>query len=314
LAVADTLQIPIVTGPTGSGKTSVTVDLAAEYPLEVVSADSRQIIKYLDIGTAKPNAEELAVVPCHLVNLVEPGERYSAFRFIEDCDLALDDVIGRGKCPIVVGGTGLYLRALTEGVVEIEEDRPDIRSRIETEMEELGAEKMHQRLAEIDPVEASRIHPHNRVRVIRALEICELTGKSKSELMAFGAYKKSKYAFSYYCFQPEREALYRRINRRVDLMMQQGLLAEVEALVERGLGPAMSRAKVIGYDELLDYLDGRCTIDEAVEAIKQNSRRYAKRQMTWFRHQTEAAFHSDRESLKAALKLDLDRLSGRLKA
>jgi len=303
--VVDHNLIPIICGPTGSGKTSAAVRLASEFPLEVISADSRQIIRHLDIGTAKPTAEEQRIVRFHLIDLIEPGERYSAFRFIEDADRAVREVLARGRIPVVVGGTGLYLRALTEGVVEIEEDRPEIRERLENEMNELGPEAMHRRLMAIDPDEAAKIHPNNRVRVIRALEMCELAGQPKSKLTASGAYKRSEFDYQLYCLQPERERLYEAINRRVDVMMQAGLLEEVKRLVGRGLGPALRRAHVIGYAEVLDYLDGRVSLDGGVDLIKQNSRRYAKRQMTWFRHQTECDYYADAELLSTALRASL---------
>lgn len=303
--MADHNLIPIICGPTGSGKTSAALRLASQYPLEVVSADSRQIIRHLNIGTAKPTAEEQRVVRFHLIDLIEPGERYSAFRFIENADRAIGDVLARGRIPVVVGGTGLYLRALTEGVVEIEEDRPELRERLENEMNELGPEAMHRRLMAIDPGEAAKIHPNNRVRVVRALEICELAGQPKSKLTASGAYKRSGFDYQLYCLQPERERLYEAINRRVDVMMQAGLLEEVKRLVGRGLGPALRRANVIGYEELLDFLDGRVSLDGGVDLIKQNSRRYAKRQMTWFRHQTECDYFADAEPLLAALRSSL---------
>jgi len=299
--VADLPPIPIICGPTGSGKTSVAVQLAAGFPIEIISADSRQVIKHLDIGTAKPTPDEQQAVRFHLIDLIEPGERYSAFQFIEDCDTAAGDIIGRKRIPVVVGGTGLYLKALTEGVVEIEQDRPEIRQHLEDEMARLGPEVMHRRLVELDPAEAERIHANNRVRVLRALEIYELTGRPKSELLAAGAYKKSSYAYSFYCLQPERTALYEAINQRVDTMMKAGLPEEVDRLVRRGLEPRLRRSNVIGYDELLDYLDDRCSLDEAVAAIKQNSRRYAKRQLTWFRHQADCTYFTDRPAIMTAL-------------
>jgi len=274
-------------------------------PIEVVSADSRQILKHLNIGTAKPTAEEQVAVRNHLIDLIEPGTRYTAYRFIEDCDAAIDDILNRGGIPVVVGGTGLYLRAITNGVVEIEQDRPEVRQRLEDDLERLGSEVMHRRLAEIDPDEAERIHPNNRMRVLRALEICELTGKPKSELVAGGAYKRSRYTYSLYCLQPERVELYDRINERVEVMMQTGLLTEVEQLVAQGWKDRLRRANVIGYKELLDYLDGRCSLEEAVAMIKQNSRRYAKRQTTWYRHQTECVYFGDSQSLLAALRDEL---------
>lgn len=305
--------IPVVCGPTGSGKTSLVVALAAQFPLEVVSADSRQIIRHLDIGTAKPTPEEQRAVRFHLVDIVEPGERYSAYQFVLDCDAAIDDILSRRNIPVLVGGTGLYLRALTEGVIEFENPDPGARCLLEEEMRRKGPEAMHRRLAEVDPEEASRIHAHNQVRVIRALEIYELTGFSKSELTRSGTYKRSKHSYEFLCLQQEREILYDRINRRVDQMLAQGLLAEVGRLVSEGLEHRLRRANVIGYEELLDYLKGRMTLSEAIDLIKRNSRRYAKRQITWFRHQARCSYYADADQLDRFLQSELKNFGDALK-
>lgn len=302
----ETGSIPIICGPTGSGKTTAALSLAADHPVEIVSADSRKIIRHLNIGTAKPSPEQQRRVRFHLIDMIEPGERYSAFRFIDDANLAIESIRSRKKLPVVVGGTGLYLRALTEGVVELEADDMAIRDRLEKEMEELGAPKMHERLEEIDPLEAASIHPHNKVRLIRALEIFYLTGKPKSELAATGAYRKSKYRFDYYCLLPDRDKLYERINERVDRMMEMGLLGEVKQLIDRGLRQQIRKANVIGYNEMLEHIDGNLSLAEGVSMIKQNSRRYAKRQSTWFRRQTRAEFFADSPSLLRALETGRD--------
>jgi len=294
--------IPIICGPTGAGKTGVAVALADSFPLEVVSADSRQIVRHLYIGTAKPTAEESAAVAFHLVDIIEAGERYTAFRFIDDANAAIADILNRHRVPVVVGGTGLYLRALTEGIVEIEDTDLTIRERLEREMEEIGPEAMYARLEQVDPLEAAGVHPNNRVRVIRALEIFELTGRSRSELAVTGRYRKGEYEFKYFCLAQPRDELYRRINNRVGLMMEAGLLDEVKRLVAEGREDALRRANVIGYNELLSHLDGQCELDEAVALIKQNHRRYAKRQLTWFRHQVNAHVYDRREALETALK------------
>jgi len=290
-------SISIICGPTASGKTALAVELAGRHPIEIVSADSRQIIKRLNIGTAKPTAQEREKVRFHLIDLIEPGERYTAFRFVDDADRAIGDILGRGHIPIVVGGAGLYLRALTEGVVEIEKDDLTIRERLEEEMEQVGAEWMYDRLSQIDPLEAAKLHPNNKVRLIRALEIYYLTGKPKSELAATGAYRKSQYSYEYFCLVPERQTLYRNIEARVDRMMQQGLLDEVRHLCQNGFKEQIRKANVIGYNELLDHLEEKTSLSKAVNLIKQNSRRYAKRQITWFRHQVAGAFFEDKTIL-----------------
>ena len=298
----DLPRIPVICGPTGSGKTSIAVSLASLFPIEIVSADSRQVIRHLNIGTAKPSAEEQGVVKFHLIDLIEPGERYSAYRFIGDADAAIADIVSRERIPLVVGGTGLYLQALVDGVVEIESENTEVRAHLQQEMNVLGPDVMHQRLAQLDPEEAQAIHPNNRIRVMRALEIFELTGQPKSKLMASGAYKKSRYEFEMYCLLPERAALYAVIERRVDQMMRSGWLDEVNSLVRAGLGPAVRTANVIGYGELLDHVDHSTGLDEAVARIKQNTRRYAKRQITWFRHQLDCTFFDQNTRLKEKLQ------------
>jgi tRNA dimethylallyltransferase len=295
------LTIPIVCGPTASGKTSIALRLAEHAPIEVVSADSRQIIRYLDIGTAKPTAEVQGRVKFHLIDIVDPGQRYSAFSFIDDASAAIADILGRKRLPVVVGGTGLYLRALSEGVVEIDGEDLELRDRLEGECERVGIEVMYEQLEKIDPLEAAKVHPNNAVRIIRALEIYHLTGMPKSQLVATGAYKKSGYAFDYLCLNPDRDRLYGIINERVETMIKAGWLSEVHRLIDRGWVDKTRQASIIGYKELLDHIEGDLSLDEAVALIKQNTRRYAKRQMTWFRRQKGIRFFENPDSLNAVL-------------
>jgi tRNA dimethylallyltransferase len=304
--VPKSFEIPIICGPTASGKTGLALKLAADRPVEIVNADSRQIIRYLDIGTAKPTEAEQARAPFHLVDIIDPGERYNAFRFLQDANRIVGEILKRDATPLVVGGTGLYLRALTEGVVEISSTDMTIRARLEEEMEELGAAAMHERLQNIDPLEAAKVHRNNRNRIIRALEIFYLTGKPKSELIVTGAYKKSEQKFRYFCLMPDRQQLYETINARVDQMMDVGLLAEIQTLVEEGWKPQLRTAHVIGYDELLDHIDGRSSLEDAVALMKQNSRKYAKRQMTWYRHLDKSCQFADRDALLTELRDSLD--------
>jgi len=291
------ISIPIICGPTGSGKTGTAVKLAGDYPVEVVSADSRQIIKYLDIGTAKPTPDECRAVKFHLVDLIDPGERFSAFKFIDLADEIIEDILSRDKIPIIVGGTGLYLKALSEGVVEIEQEDMAVRERLEEEMEQTGSEVMYEKLMQIDPLEAVKLHPNNKRRVIRTLEIFYLTGKTKSEIVTTGNYFKSKYAYKYYCLAQDREFLYKRINTRVDQMLEMGWIDEIKELIQQGKKDAVRRANVIGYNELLDFLEDKNSLEEAIMLIKQNTRRYAKRQMTWFRNQTDSEFYNSADLL-----------------
>ena len=305
--------IPIICGPTGSGKTGAAVRLAEIFPIEVISADSRQVIKYLNIGTAKPTPEECKAVKFHLVDIIDPGERFSAFKFIDSADRVISDILSRDKIPIIVGGTGLYLKALSDGVVEIEEEDMAIREKLEEEMEQYGPEIMYDNLMRVDPIEAVKLHFNNQRRVIRALEIFYLTGKTKSEIVTTGKYFKSKYSFKYYCLAQEREILYERINSRVDQMLKMGWLNEIQELIKQGMGDSIRRANVIGYSELLDYLEGKYTLEEAVLLIKQNTRRYAKRQMTWFRNQTDSEFYESADILVNNLAVLFDKLEKKQK-
>lgn len=299
---ADLTPIPIICGPTGSGKSAVAMTLAAKAPYEIISADSRQLVRHLDIGTGKPTAEERARVPHHLIDIIEPGERYSAFRFIGDATRVIGEIRRRGNVPLLVGGTGLYLRALTDGVVEIEQEDMLIRQQLEAEMESLGPEAMHERLKQIDPFEATKMHPNNRVRVMRALEIFALTGKTKSELTASGSYRKGEYLFQYFCLNPERSWLYQKINLRVEEMVAAGWLEEVERLAKEGKADLVRRANIIGYGELLDVLEGRSSLTEVLSIIKQNTRRYAKRQVTWFKRQAGCRYFATGQELTEALE------------
>ena len=293
----DSPIIPIICGPTGSGKTSISLNIAGRFPIEVISADSRQVYRHLNIGTAKPTPQERATAKVHCIDLIEPGERYSAYQYIADAKVALCSILEQGKLPVVVGGTGLYIQALIDGVVEMEDPDPAIRERLETEMSEIGPERMHARLEEQDPVEAARVHPNNKVRVVRALEIIESTGKSKSELMKSGLYRRIGYDFRAYCLTPPRERLYEAIGTRVDQMMALGLLEELQSLVDSGRAEDIRQSRVIGYAELLDALAGKISTQEATDGIKQNTRRFAKRQMTWFRHQLSGSFFGDSAGL-----------------
>ncbi len=277
------------------------MELALSGPYEIISADSRQLVRYLDIGTAKPSSEDRARVPHHLIDIIEPGERYSAFRFIGDATRVIGEILKRGNSPLIVGGTGLYLRALTDGVVEIQQADMDLRLKLEAEMVTLGPETMHERLKQIDPLEAAKIHPNNRVRLLRALEIFELTGKTKSEVTATGNHRKANYLFQYYCLNPERAWLYERINLRVERMLESGWLAEIERLVNQGMADQIRRSAIIGYGELLDVLEGEMDLEQATSEIKQETRRYAKRQVTWFARQAGCRYFPTAEELRKAL-------------
>lgn len=302
-------RIPIICGPTACGKTAIAVELSQEFPIEIISADSRQVLREFEIGTAKPTKAERAQVPFHLIDIIEPGRRYTAYRFMEDADRAIGEVLAKGNIPLVVGGTGLYLRALIDGVVQIEHIDDSIREKLEEEYETDRGETLHRRLQEVDPAEAAVIHPNNRVRLIRALEIYQATGKPKSELVQSGSYLKSEFSYHAFCLMPERKKLYQIIESRVDKMIAAGLPDEVDQLLTKYGENLMRSANVIGYTELLEYCLDNCPLAEAIEQMKMNTRRYAKRQYTWFRHQLEAETFNDREKLKEAVDSYLKRIS-----
>ncbi|PKK83277.1 MAG: tRNA (adenosine(37)-N6)-dimethylallyltransferase MiaA [candidate division Zixibacteria bacterium HGW-Zixibacteria-1] len=295
--------IPVITGPTASGKTGVALRLLEQFSdIPIISADSRQIYKYLNIGTDKPEVSLLQKYEFHLVDFVEPGDRYTAFDFADDARRLIGSALAGNKIPLICGGTGLYLRALTEGIVEIPDDDLSIRTRLEEDAVEKGPEYLFERLRAVDPLEARKTHPHNIKRIIRALEIFELTGRSKSAIIAAGNKKYDDYLYRILCLLPPREVLYSKINKRVDEMIAGGLVEEVEDLIKMGRRPNVEKVNVIGYAELFRYFDNELSLDSAVNLIKQNSRRFAKRQITWFRGMDDIEYMSGADETYEVVK------------
>lgn len=301
-------NIPLVAvvGPTASGKTSFAIALAKKYNGEIVSMDSMQIYKYLNIGTAKPDLAEMRGIPHHMLDFVEPCEPYTVNDYVKDAEKTIKDIFSRGKLPIVCGGTGLYLNALLYGYDMSQASFDEnIRKDLADFAINFGNEALHKRLCELDPKSAEEIHPNNVKRVIRALEICILTGKTKSEQM--NASSRSIYNSLLFGMNIPRDILYERINARVDIMMEKGLKKEVESLVENGIlsvnGDKTQASQAIGYKELLACLCGEISLGEAVEQIKMNSRRYAKRQLTWFRR-IEEINHLDPTESDSSQRVD----------
>lgn len=272
-----------VVGPTASGKTALGIALAKQYGGEVVSADSMQIYEGMDIATAKPSAEEMQGVPHHLIGVIPRTQSFSAAEYVALAGEKIRDIASRGKLPVLVGGTGLYVDSLLRGMHFSEEGNDAaLRERLYKEAEELGSQALHERLAALDPQAAEEIHPNNTVRVVRALEVCISSGRRFSELKAENAAHPSPYdACILGLDYAERSDLYERINRRVDLMLEAGLLEEA-AQVYRS-GAMQTAANAIGYKELIPYFEQQASLEACVEKIKQETRRYAKRQLTWFR-------------------------------
>lgn len=278
----------ILTGPTAVGKTSLSLSLAKELDGEIVSADSMQVYRYMDIGTAKIREEERQGIPHHLIDVLDPWEDFNVVRFQKMAREALEEIWERGHIPIVTGGTGFYIQALLYDIhfTENNEDS-SLRKDLENYARENGAEALHSRLEEVDEKAASQIHFNNVKRVIRALEFYYQTGKKISEHNEEERKRTSPYDFKYFVLNDEREHLYARINQRVDLMMEEGLVEEVQKLKEMGCDSALVSMQGLGYKEILSYLEGECTLDEAVYKIKRDTRHFAKRQITWFKRERD---------------------------
>lgn len=272
-----------VVGPTASGKTAYAIKLAKELSGEVVSCDSMQIYRYMDIGTAKPDADEMDGIVHHMIDIVDPREDYSVARYVEEAREIIADIHSRGKMPILCGGTGLYFDSVTQNISFKATDTDEtFRNEMLAFAEKEGAEALHRKLFEVDPVSAENIHPNNIRRVIRALEIFKTTGVPKS-VLDVESVGEPVYDTEIFGMNMSREVLYDRINRRVDIMIERGLIDEVKKLMDMGIPTDTTAMQAIGYKELVIYLNGGCNLETAIDSIKQESRRYAKRQLTWFR-------------------------------
>ncbi|MGG3561707.1 tRNA (adenosine(37)-N6)-dimethylallyltransferase MiaA [Neobacillus rhizosphaerae] len=276
-------NVLVIIGPTAVGKTKLSIEMAKRYNGEIISGDSMQIYRGMDIGTAKITNEEMEDIPHHLIDIKEPYESFSVAEFQELVRAKIAEIAEKGKLPIIVGGTGLYIQSVIYDYQfsDVSGDEA-YRLRLEERVKEIGNEALHQELVEVDPGSAAQIHPNNVRRVIRALEIYHLTGKTMQEYQSYQQ-PDLLYNTAIVGLTMDRDQLYERINLRVDMMMDEGLLPEVKALYQQGLRECQS-IQAIGYKEIYDYLDGKVTLSEAVENLKQNSRRYAKRQLTWFRN------------------------------
>ena len=285
-------DVVAIIGPTASGKTALSIKLAKEIDGEVINGDSMQIYKQLDIGTAKITEQEMEGVPHHLLSIKEPTESFSVAEYQKLVRAKIEEIQSRGKIPIIVGGTGLYIQSvLYDFVFTDEEVDEEARKAYYDELAVVGPEKMHEKLAKLDPKTAAEIHPNNTRRVIRAIELIEQAGIAKSSEEHHRG-DVALYNHLIIGLDIDRDVLYDRINRRVDIMIEQGLEQEVRALYEQNIRDVQS-VKAIGYKEFYDYFDGRLTFEEAVEAIKQNSRRYAKRQLTYFRNKLDVKWVSN---------------------
>ena len=308
-------KIVVVAGPTASGKTALGIALAKDLGGEIVSADSMQVYRGMDIGTAKASPAEREGIPHHMLDVAEPWEDYSVARYVEQAEACCRDILSRGKLPILVGGTGLYIDSLVSGrdFAAVDSDQ-GLREALSAEYDALGGQAMHRRLQEIDPERAAILHPGDKRRIVRALEIYRLTGMTITEHdRQTRALPRRFDAAAIHLNFKNRAALYDRIDRRVDAMVEQGLFREVEQLLARGLSPESTAMQAIGYKEAVRALLGELSREEAVAQIKQASRRYAKRQLTWFNRDKEALriLWDDEPDFESARRLSTEFLHSR---
>jgi len=290
----DRPTVVVIAGPTASGKTTVGLKLAERFGGEIVSADSIQIYRYLDIGSAKPTLEERKRVAHHLIDIRNPDEEFSAGDFVREARQAIDAMVSRGKLPFVVGGTGLYIRLLLGGIADLPSGDQALRARLMEEERESEGTLFH-RLAAVDPESAERIPRSNARRLIRALEVFLLTGEKLSDIRQRHGLQDRPYDYLFICLQPERRVLYERIENRVDSMIEDGLVEEVRLLYARGYSRKLNSLQSLGYRHMGLALAGEMELAEAVRLMKQDTRRYAKRQLTWFRSESEAVWYDPEE-------------------
>ena len=283
----------VIVGPTGVGKTAMSFGIAEHFSAEIISMDSMQIYKHMDIGTAKATKTERALIPHHLIDFVDPQDDYNTNTFVSDAQKAASEIVKHGHVPMLVGGTGLYLQALLFGLIDIPEIAPRVRQHIQQRIDQEGNGVLHKELSTIDPESALRVHVNDTQRLIRGLEIYQSTGKTWSSFLVNQKKPDS-------CFSPiliglkrKREQLYSRIDRRVDEMITEGLLNEVEHLLKKGYSPDLKPMQSIGYKHMVQYSLGNWTWDEALRLMKRDTRRYAKRQFTWFRDKGITWFHPE---------------------
>ena len=299
-------KVIVICGPTASGKTALSIELAKKVNGEIISCDSMQIYKDMNIGTAKPTIEEMQGIKHYLLDFVSPNERYSVADFKKDAKNAIKEILSKGKVPIIVGGTGLYLDSL---IYEIEyqniEFDENYRKELEQEVEEKGLEELYEQAKKIDPVAIEKISKNDKKRILRILEIYNATGKNKTEQEIESRKNEVEYDYKVYAISWDREELYARINKRVDLMIEQGLIDEVKNILQK-YEQFPTAMQGLGYKEVVDYLQGNCTKQEMIEKIKMETRRYAKRQMTWFRKNKQTIWIQGNNSIQNNINIILE--------
>ncbi len=285
--VSQKVVIPVIVGATASGKSALARDLADRTGARIISVDSRKVYRRLDIGTAKPSPELIAKYDYGMVDIIDPDKQYSAYQFAQEATRLIGETIVSGRAVVLAGGTGLYLRALKDGLFEGPDTDPKIREKIRREAKENGWDFLREKLRNVDPLTAAQVDLHNIPRLERALEVYYLTGQPISSWQQQGEYRRPLWKFKLFAVERPRDQLYRRIELRTERMVAQGLFAEVGSLLAAGLHPDAPGLRSVGYAEVIEYLAGTTNQEQAVAKIKQNTRRFAKRQLTWFRNQEE---------------------------
>lgn len=302
----DKPKVIVICGPTASGKTALSIELAKKINGEIVSSDSMQIYKDMTIGTAKPEKEEMQGIKHYLIDFVSPDKRYSVADFKEDAIKAIEDILSKGKQPIVVGGTGLYVDSLIYGIeyqdIEIDEE---YRKKLEQEIDEKGLENLYKKASQIDPEAIKKISPNDKKRIMRILEIYHSTGKTKTEQEVESRKNEVKYDYKVFAINMDREKLYERINKRVDIMIEKGLIEEVQKLTNK-YNNFPTAMQGLGYKEVVAYLNGDYSKEEMIEKIKMETRRYAKRQLTWFRKNKETIWIDGLDDIQNNINIILE--------
>jgi len=297
-------SVIVICGPTGIGKTSLSLSLAQEFNGCIIGADSMQIYRYMDIGTAKPKANELSTAPHYLVDVADPDEDFDAAMYLKEGRKAVSDICSRKMVPFIVGGTGFYLRAILHGLFPVSASDTDIREQLKEELKLKGEDALYNKLCLCDPSAALRIHPNDTYRVIRALEVFQITGQPMSEFQQEHSFSECPYNTLKFCLNMDREKLYDRINSRVEQMIQEGLLEEVKMLLDRGYSEDLKSMQSIGYRHMIEYIKGLFSWDETIYNLKRDTRQYAKRQLTWFRKDKDMIWktHDEIDEIRALVK------------
>ena len=287
-------KIIIIGGPTGIGKTAVAIRIAQRFGGTIVNADSMQIYRKMDTGTAKPTPEEQALIKHHLIDIINPDQPFDAVRFADMAGKIIIQLVEKQMLPLVVGGTGLYIKALTHGLFRENSSDPEIRKELHQIAETHGSEYLYRNLKQVDPTTADRLHPHDIFRIIRALEVYRVTGAPISDFHNLHGFSDRPYRTLKIGLDMDRKILYDRINSRVEAMIDEGLVAEVKQLLAMGYSAELKSMQSIGYRHMADFIEGRLEWDEALDTMKRDTRRYAKRQLTWFRKDAEMIwFHPE---------------------